>query len=82
MRILRFAYAHCIYSLFDYEIVRACNGALHAMVNVDAPVRAYRNFLSRILVLFSPRWRGAGGAIIFRETSERETARGEKVKGV
>lgn len=39
MCILRFAYAHCICSLFDYEIVRACNGALHVMVNVDALVR-------------------------------------------
>lgn len=39
MCIWRFAYAHCIYSIFDYEIrVRVCNSALH-VVNVKAQVR-------------------------------------------
>lgn len=78
MCIWRFAYAHCIYSIFDYEIrVRVCNSALH-VVNVKAQVR---DIGVSSLVLFSSRWR-RGGAIIFCETSERETARGEEVKGV
>lgn len=85
MCILRFAYAHCIYSLFDYEIVRACNGALHVMVNVDALVRDIgisSLVFSRSLFAMVARRGAGGGAIIFCETSERETARGEKVKGV
>lgn len=37
--------------------------------------------ISEFLLVFSFSSR-RGGAIIFRETSERETARGEEVKGV
>lgn len=60
MCILRFAYAHCIYSLFDYEIVRACNGALHVMVNVDALVRDIG--ISSLVFSFSFRHGGAARA--------------------
>lgn len=45
MYILQFAYAHCIYSIFDYEIPRICmcNGALH-VVNIKAQVREISEF--------------------------------------